>query len=323
MKKGCLIAVAVTFGLVAVVLAIAVYVSNKKMGYLEARPVSHEEVAPKFTRFRLAVNPEKLADYAERMLGEDIDNLPRWLPMKPNDLAHKLMPFEVAVMCSADYQAGHIDVRLFLNERRGGPMMPGLARQKGVLENIPGVKWDEAGLRFERRGVLTADGTLPIPAGLDTRVRLDWNVTAGEEALRLEGGHLAEVVLDNRNGEAVLMLGALMDQRQGTTWKKEFATPNMKVLLDLLKEVNVIRLQADLASIDAIRLKLRIEAEPEAAPSFNNMSMLLPLVSEGLELRFKLKLEGKGEWDEAEGAFIGNFRLSGLSRFFDPASVGH
>jgi hypothetical protein len=317
LKKGCLISVAVSLVLLVCIVAAVVIVTDRRMGYLEARPVSHEEVAPDFTRFRLALHPEKLAEYTDKVMQQG--TVPGWLPMDSNRLAENLIPHELALLGSANYVAGQVGLRLFVNERRGGPLLPELARQQGLLENLSRVRWADSGLRFERRGVLVADGTMPIPDGLEERVRQDWDIGAGDEAYRLEGGHLAEAVLDNRNGEAALLLGALMDQTQQLTWRQHFESPNLQILLDLLTQVTLVRLSADLASIDALRINLRIEAHPEAAPSFNTLSMLLPTVKDSIRDLYDLELEGRGEWSVAEEAFIGEFRLSGLAKKLLPA----
>jgi len=315
-KKGCLIGLAVL--LVLVIAAIAVigiaYVKlNSQYGISEAAAVSHETLATKDTRARVVVKPDKLAPFVFKYIKpEDIPQLPK-LPSSPDALISMVVPREIALLEGAEYSKGSVGLTLFINERRFGPEIVKQLNQQGLQRTLNMIKWDEGMFTMPQRGVVLVNGALPIPDGLEEKVLETWKHDLEGNPVVIDGDHLLELALDNRNGEIMTLIGAGAKAAK-QDWKMLMENSYVQTGLAILPNLHVLRLSADVVEVDKAEINLRVEGTQEAGNQLEflvNM-MGLPLLKQYLEDDFGMKLDGQPKWDAGQKAFIGAFTLTGF-----------
>lgn len=315
MKKGCLIVGVATLLLVIGVGTIWALRMNRQFGLFEAGAISHDKYADARTRLRAVIDGSQVEDLIVRHLPKGIP-LPAWLPVRLETLVKKSLPREVALLEQSDYAKGEVTLTLFINERRGGPF---LAEAASALEPPPELnqlEWERPVLKMPERGVLEAVARLPIPDGLESRLLEDWTHDSEGESLKVEGGHLAELVLDNRNGEAFTLAGALM-QASGEDWRARFDEQGAVLAMSVLPMIHDVRLYADLTAQDTLRIHVRANADPNAATALNLFAgYTLPAMKQEAANQ-GMKLEGEAMWNDAEQALIGDLTLTGFEALID------
>ena len=85
-----------------------------------------------------------------------------------------------------------------------------------------------------------------------------------------------------------------------------------------------LRLSADLLNEDALKLLLRIEADPSTGPNLQFMlgAFVLPTFQQTLRDDFGMTLKGDAVWRASEGALVGDFTLTGFRQPFLDALRG-
>lgn len=324
MKKA-LIALAI---IIPVLLAVALWVvwsrADEAMGLSLAEAVSHDTLAPENTRLRVVLHPDKLVPLLLQHLPADLKNrIPSWVPWSLDDAIPNFMPYEVALLSRIDYAMGDIKMLFFINERRGGPFLTGALNDSNLFNMAKMIRWAPERLRLERRGVMTAQGSLPLPFHVEQHVLEIWGSGRAEPPVLVQGGHLIEVALDNRNGDALALVETMATQA-GLDAEKMWEDPNAKIGLELIKQITVARMYADLAGSDRMNLHLRLEAPSNASDqlSFVAEVFILPLLKTYLNDQLGLTLEGNTKWDAAQSALTGDFALSGFEAKIAEATQG-
>lgn len=312
MKKGCIAVLIIVPLLCVIAVGTAGYIANQRFGLTVAPAVSHETLASAQTRLRAVLKPDKLQGFIARHLPPGAVPLPGFVPWNAEQLLPEVLPQEVAVLAGSDYAGGHVRLKLFVNERRGGPMIQQALNQSGLFAKVRQIAWDPNLVQMQQRGVLTVDGSIPIPEATETRVLEHWTHQSPGQPLTAQGYHLFEAVLDNRNGE-ILTLFAAISKLMDYEWQK--ALDQQKIIMDTLVNVRSARLDANLASDDKMLINLRIDANAEARPVFDFYANIGVMYGKGwLKNNYDMGLEGKFVWDENASAAIGNFELTGFEK---------
>ena len=300
--------------LIAVVLWVVWSRADEAVGLSLAEAVSHETLAPKETRLRVVAQPDQLTPFLLQHLPADLkDRIPSWVPWSLDDAIPKLIPYEVALMSEMDYALGAMRFLFFINERRGGPYLTGMLNESGILNRLSMVQWAPAPLRLQQRGVITAQGAISLPYHIEQRVLDVWGPDAADSAVRIEGGHLLEVALDNRFGAGLALIETIASQ-SGVDSENMWEDPNAKIGFELIKQITVARLYADFAGSDRMDIHLRLDAASQASDqlSFVAEVFILPLLKSFLSEQLDMTLDGGTKWDAAQSALIGEFTLSGF-----------
>ena len=317
MKKGCLILVGLLLIAAVVGGGVSFMQANRAFGLSEAEAVSHESVAWKGTKFRFVLKPDKLKEALASYLPKELaQQLPSWMPLSLEDMITKAMPREIALLSGSDYRNARMPLKLFANERRGGPAIVELLNDANVLANVKQVQWDKAAFVLQKRGVLTLDGALSLPDGLEEKVQELWTQPGGkQEPVLIEGDNLLEVALDNRNGELLTLIGTIMAVT-GQDWQEMLAIPMVKgMVLPLLPSIFTARVTANLVGTDQMDIQIKLAStEEEQGKLAFLLGMALPQLQDNLQAKYQLKLDGKFTWNKEEQALVGNFSLTGFEK---------
>ncbi|MBI2432221.1 MAG: hypothetical protein HYV26_05065 [Candidatus Hydrogenedentes bacterium] len=314
MKRGCLIVVILVPVVSLASAGVVFYRANQQYGLFPAEVISQEEFAQANTRLRATIRLADLQDFLKEVLPPETQ-LPAWMPFSLEEALPQVLPYQIALLGGANFRTSEYEFTLFVNEQRGGPFIAEIINQSNIFDELQVVKWDEKHLSFQRRGVLTVSGTLPMPEGMEDLVLERWTSEASKTPLTIEGGHLFEIALDNRDGEALTLWGTLTEANK-QDFRKALAYPEAQSIVETLSHVSSLRIQADLVNPDALKLLFRIYAEPDTGPNLKFMlgAFVIPPIQQELSTKYDMKLDGDTQWDEKEGAVIGDFTLTGFHK---------
>lgn len=319
MKKGCLIVlcvfVALCLGLV-IALAVGYRIANERYGISLAPAISHETYATGDTRIRLLVTPDLLAEYVADYLPEDADVPAAGLEF--GTILSQILPREIALLARADVITNRLRITLFANERRGGPLIESMVNESNVFAQAPQINWTSNGLELHGRGVLFAEGDIPIPSAVEPELLEIWPTRSQEAPAAIRGGHLAELVIDNRNGD-ILALAAAVATASGENWERMRAQDMADMVVNIIESIYVVRLTADLRDRDTAVFSLRIDMEEASGPGLQFLisGMAAPWLRDMLKNEHNLILAGDLHWNETESAIIGTYTLSGIEAFVE------
>lgn len=219
--------------------------------------VSHETlVTPEKTRGIVLVNVPMAKSLIEQKI-----QAPGWaLPMA--------LPYEAALVVDLDRQLGDVALKVFINDKRLAPMICQFSQN--VKLPPPYDTWFNQPMRQDRPGVLLREGLTLCSRQTRDTIDANWGDAAVDDALHVEGGHLFEAVLDNRDGSALAVASVLGDSR-GVNINQAIDDQAMT----FIRAVSDCRLQADLVSDTELAVRLLVECKPSADPSVPAMLQML------------------------------------------------
>jgi len=251
-KRGCVIAVAGALAIVVVLVAVAAFVLERKYGAIRTSPsISHTTLVNPLTRVQAVFRPYLLHDYLKEY-HPPLEEVPDWV-------LESALPREVALLLDTDLEEEILAVKVFVNEQRFGPILAqrineGRVYTEGALRYVT---WEPPQMVRKKRGVLLLTGSCDLtPRTAETMWDL-WLHTPTLTPLVLDGGHLFEAVLDNRDGGVYPLFAAM----RNLGWIQE--DPDSDQMAKMLQMVSSIRAQADLVSADRATISLVIECRPE------------------------------------------------------------
>lgn len=239
-------------GFLLLAAVVAAYVVDAKYAVVWSGPrISHEQFAGPDTRLRIVFKPHHAISDAAKLLirGREVSD---WV-------AAKVLPQEMALLVDCGGE-GRMPVTFFVNEKRLGPVIVQAMNQANTPPSFPGLTWSPAQVVREKRGVLLKKGALePKPQLLDL-IRKEWGVAELPGPLRIEGDHLFEAVLDNRDGGGFAILMTLQGPQSGGD-----AGPfGPDKLAPIVKDIADIRVYADKESDTILNVHLCVNGDPAA-----------------------------------------------------------
>lgn len=265
--------------------------------------VSHETVATPNTTARAVIQPRRIAALLDKLIPwdqvEKVQINEGVKKMLKEDL-DEVLPNEIAILGGPNYETKQFEITLFANQQYYDILVPIAGGQ--ILPRIPFVTWSKQGLKLREPGALAASGTLPLPDGLDATLQQFWaSLAPPAEPLKAEGGHLFEIVLDNRNA-VVLALAGAGAAINGLAVEQMFTMPGMEQIPKVLSQLSDLRVQADVGQSGELIVDIALRkvegagADVDMPVSFIVNSFVLPeiesrLAGEGLDM------EGKAEWE--------------------------
>jgi hypothetical protein len=235
--------------LVVIALVVAALVVDNKYAVLWASPrIPHDKFVKPETRAQLVLDIALAKDLIKRQFLKDAP-VPDWaLP--------KALPYEAALVVDLDRVMGEMNVALFVNDQRLGPFILEKANQFKIPK--PFDQWFPEKMVMKGRGELVKTGVGHVDQTLLAAVKNQWKNPAPTQPLKIEGGHLAEWLLDNRDGGAVAIIGAIAALEGANV--TDAINPGR---VGFLANIASVRLQADVTPDNALKLHLALECTPE------------------------------------------------------------
>lgn len=312
MLKKLLIVLLILLVLAGLVGGIAAYRLDGTYGWTASDAVSHETIATGESRLRLAVDTVRLSEELSDYLPAE-GGLPGWVPFDLPTVLPRVLPREIAILGGADFRENAYELTIFVNEQRGGPYLPEMLNtQTTILTARPEITWDAPGFVLRERGVMTARGRLELPDGLESLLLEHWPTEPPADSLALTGGHLGEAVIDNRGGEVIAVLGAFAPL-WGSSLAALEANPNFKGVLELLAQIDDLRLATDFKDRDTVLVQILLHARPEVRGQLEFMVPLaLPMLATEVKRQYDLDVKTETKWLDEESAYKIEFTIAGV-----------
>ena len=312
MLKKILVFLGVVLLLAGLAVAVAAYHLNSTYGWMAAPAVDRESMATPETRLRLVVDTARMARELTPYLPEQLP-VPSWIPFDVPGMLPRVVPREVAILGGADFRTNTYRFVLFVNEQRGGPALPTyLNTQSGFRRSFPDVTWDEPGFELVQRGLLRASGHVDLPFGLEGAVREKWPPDAPGDVLKLHGGHLAEGVVDNRNGEVMVLIAALAPMWR-TSLEQLQKNSQFQAVEAMLVHILDIRAAVDFKDADSLIIQIRINAEEEIGGQLEIFGpLILTMMAQQIQRQYALEMTSEYAWNAEEHTYLADITLKGV-----------
>jgi len=249
MKKKIFLFVVVAFLLIVVG---AVLVADLMFGAVRTAPeVSCTTLIKPETRGVIVFNPP----LAQKLIKQRILAM---APKAPEALVDATLPYQVAVLFDVDYGMSVMNGTVFLNERRLGPAICQWVNQQAIPEPYSNVIKEE--MVAEKRGVLTRKAVWNLDRDAMGKLRWEWKNTKLNTPLEPEGGHMLEVVLDNRDGGGLVVIATVHGMLFGTPLDS-YMSSSAK---DMATAYSTLRIQANITENNELKAKLMIGCSPTA-----------------------------------------------------------
>lgn len=317
MKKGCiivLVVLAVLFVLLAISGVVAFQVMDKKLGIRLAPAISHEVLAMNGSRIRMVIKPELLSPYLIEFMPKDVEIDTHGFELQR--VLNEILPREIAILAHADMGAQCMHLTLFANEKRGGPFVTELINKKNPLEKMAQIVWAGLGFELRERGMVVAEGTLPIPGAVEAELLKIWPIRSQQAPATIQGNNQVELVIDNMNGD-ILALTAAVATASGKSWENLRKEQVAEMAIGVIQSIGVARVAANMVDKDTAEINLNITADANsgAGLQFLISGIGLPELKVLLKEEYGLILTGDSKWDETANAVVGNYTLTGLEAF--------
>ena len=318
MKKGLIIFAAVAGSLLLVGAgAVAAFYSwaDGAYGIAQAPEVSHTEIEPDLTRLRVVARPGLARDFILSNLPEaQLQQLPAMVRDNMETIINSGLPYEVALLGGADYVANAFAFTVFINEQRGGPVLVESLNDSNFFAN-PAIDWVDGAFTMPERGIVTTRGQLALPQGMESLVLQTYPADPPVAPMAIAGGHLIEAVLDNRNGDALALIGIVARQNSGLPIAELVEQPPLNQFVPVLAQFLSAHIHADLVDNDSMSIQLFMDGKEgtagEGSQPFVGIGNFVLLRELRNQLtRQGLTLEGRLEHDGPD--VTGDFTLSGL-----------
>lgn len=310
MKKKIFLFVVVAF--LVVVLA-AVLVADMKFGALRAAPqISSMSLIKPETRGVILFNPP----LAQKLIKQQVLNLN---PKIPTWAVDATLPHQAAIIFDVDYAISKLNGTIFINERRLGPVIKDQINNIAIKEPFSKVITEE--MKQEKRGMLTRNAVWSLDRDIMSKLRWQWRNIKVDSPLKPEGNHMLEVVLDNRDGGALVVLATLYPMLFGTS-VDSFMTSSAQ---DIAMAYSAIKLHADLADNNELKVHLAIECSPVAD---SGVTGFIPEYYELLRKTLEKQLERFGITVTADvkepvnGVYPIDFTFSNADQLLSPNVLG-
>jgi hypothetical protein len=234
----------------ALIAVVLLFVADNRYEFLFASPrKSHSTYVNERTSILAVVNPAHAVPLILDRLGE---NAP------PQSVLAKLLPYEAALLISPDVRLGPVDVTLFVNTRRLAPVIAEQSVHAGIPQAVPFVTWTSTGFQPAGAGVLTMTGITDIDRATLGEVRAEWGVVTLPSRPSIDGSHMLEAIIDNRDGTLYAVVSALAA-------KNLIELPVAKdEIRKTVAPVAIIRATGDLSDVETLSIRMTVECQATA-----------------------------------------------------------
>ncbi len=296
----------IVFLIVGAVIMFALVWADARFELVRSAPhISHESMVDADTGLRAVVFPERIPQgFIDTVLEGNT-----WATRALN----WTMPHEVALLSRTRVDDDDISLQFVINNRRLGPVIQQYVNEETNLPSTALFSWSPEGLQRQRRGLLKLDGEVHVDRAVMQNRDSRWSGARPRLHLPLEGGHMFELILDNRQGAAYILAGAYaVSQQLG-----QDALVNMA--LEALRDVDHLHATGDFLTDTDLGLNIRIECDPQGQENTPQamaffLEMLLTELRTSLQADYGVELTGAAEVD---GFTVqGRYRLRRFDRFF-------
>lgn len=289
-------------GFILLVAVVAIVVLQVKFGAIISSPrVPYATVMGQEARVQFVLDIPKAKDIIRKALLKDIN--------VPESLFVRGLPYEMASWVEASPATGEMKASVFMNDQRLSPVLIEKINAMDISKFTAKMfTWDEMKLQRVKPGVMLMEGVGKLDQDVRAIIAERWAKKEQLQPLKSAGGHLIEVVMDNRDGGALGVIASMMAANGFSLDRLK-----SKSAMDILAGMSDLGLTLDLASEDVADLVMTINFTPETQDlQVTAMKQLLDMglsagkgfVKGGLKLDGSSKLDGK--------KYVATYRLEGV-----------
>ncbi len=220
------------------------------------------------------------------------------------------LPHELSLALELDEDRDHVLPIMTVNMKRLSGLMPLWFGKDSFAVYAPALEVLSA--KSEAPGLWVVRGAVPVAKDFRDLAEAWWD-TGGWEALSLEGGHVAELLVDNRDGGAMLALEPFLTKpKVGTEAIEVIPNPfglEPVRLPGLFRRIDTARCSIDIPEPDRIAVRITVTCPREADVE----SVLMPLMAMRDALYAMLIEEGvvlEGHFEIAGTQLVGDFAIT-------------
>jgi hypothetical protein len=304
-----ILAIVLLVGAVALLAAVVV-LDREHQVILRGPYFSYADHAGAETRALLRIEPLRAPGLMTAITSTSGTSLPPWA-------VSRVMPYEVTLLFAPAPASESIGVVTFLNAQRLGPDIARVINEYFASGALPAVQWTPEGMTAPQRGLLLANGSMRMNPIIRKAWEATWSQRDVRAPLSLNQSHVIELVLDNRDGGAFLVLGTLL---MGDLHERPEGALDPNVVAETVSDIVSCRLTADEAEAKADVLAIRVEFACIDSITEQTKGMFRFLYEMGLgELQRQatlhgMSLEGTSAWQGTH--LVGEYTLNNVSRLF-------
>lgn len=251
MSKGKIALLILALLVVAIIAALVVV--DSKFAILRSSPkVSYATLESPNTRAIAVVNVPMTKDiiYSKFLKNTQI----------PASVLPLVLPNEAALLIGVDKQAGNLGFSMFINDKRLSPII--LDQVNAAKLPVPLDKIFTGKMERKQPGVLVREGSLNVDKAILDNLATQWANANVSAPLKVDGSHLVELVLDNRDGGTVALIAGIAAM-QGL----DISSYLTEGRLGVIAAIGSIRAQTDVLPDGNLKLHLVIDGVEGGDPS--------------------------------------------------------
>jgi hypothetical protein len=289
---------------IIVLAAVAAFIVQSNYKAIVPSPrVPHTTLVTPDTRALLVIDVPRAKDFIARNFLKDTGVPPSMLPYG--------LPYEAAFVGDMEYASNSIKMSLFVNDQRLAPVILKFANEAELP--APLSDWfANTVMKQEESGKIVRTGSAAIDPLVVEKIKAFWTPGKVSEPPSARGGHMLELVLDNRDGSALALICSLAPSFSKEADLLQYLNEGR---LGVVEPLAVVRLQIDIAADDTLTAHLELECKPDAEAS------MVQIMSFALETGFYqakpwldkvgVKLEGKTSVQGTTA--MGDYTISNLT----------
>ena len=311
MLKKVLIALAALVVLIIVAGIAGLMYVDGRFGIRQAPALSYMEYGGAQADIAVRVDPDQARQQLLGLITQQFGDGPDGIV---TNLIAESLPHEVVLMASPRYSDGTIDLTLYVNERRGGPIIARMLTEQLIQQaGAQPIAWDPEGARLERRGVVVLTGETELHNRTISEIDRRWGDNLPLAPQVMDGGNFFELIAANRKGSLYALVSALAIADPDNA---DFA---IMLMLEEVKQLEAMRATANFISNDAMAISILLQCdraiEDDRPESMRLMleQIVVPQLAVGLEEAYGLELEGgfvRNGYD-----LEGDFTLNGIEPY--------
>jgi hypothetical protein len=290
-------------GFILLVIVVALVVLQVKFGAIIGSPrVPYTTLMGQEARVQFVLDIPKAKDIVRKKLLGDAKI--------PEALFVRSLPYEMASWVETNSATGEMKASVFMNDQRLAPVLIQQINAMDISKMTAKMfTWDEMKLKRVKPGVMLMEGIGKVDADVRGIINERWTKKDALAPLTAEGGHLVEVVLDNRDGGALGILASMVAANGMPLDRLK-----SKSAMDIVAGMSDLRFSIDLVSEDVADLVLTINFTPETEKvQVQAMKQLLDMgLSAGKGfVKGGLKLDGSSKLD-GDFKYVAAYKLEGV-----------
>lgn len=280
-------------GFLGVSLLLAIIIAEWQFNALRTAPPADGSAYVDGANVVVVVQPGRAPHFIQSLAREVSGySIPMWI-------LNASMPHEIGMSFVEHEDNGEVGIQVYGSLKRFGNTILSMDALSPLNSLEDRINWKPDEMTSPRRGLLLATGSVESDADALDQVFLQWGDSGLLTHKSISGGHLWELLFDNRAGKAYLSMASMM-----TAFDYKFTEKNMNILLSSIQFVTTLRAYADVSEDDVMTIAIDVDIIPSARNRVGVLNMKGAIDEGFAELGKRLaenngiRIEGESNWND-------------------------